>query len=252
MVELTACSAHSRAPTAVTSTRRKGRDPDLTSTAPPLCLLKPLSPETLCWLKTDASLIMPAAGSAACPALPWPALACPGLPWPALACPGLPARRAPGSGDYFTIRVPHFASHVRSLEPGRARLAGPARRSRTLEPPWALVRPVCPVRSGGASCRDATPGGRRSPEEGRRFAGRMPGQCRAAHTGPLPVRGNGRRDLPGPAGRGLLGHSWPAGLAALPHRTSGRLRRFSPAQSPGPADPGGHVSRLSAAGRNLT
>src|ERR1019366_6398705 len=155
-----------------------GFGPDIDRTSP-------LSPETLCWLNPDASLTMPAAGSAACPGLAWPAL---------------PARRAPGSGDYFTIRVPHFASHVRSLEPGRARLAGPARRSRTLEPPWALVRPVCPVRSGGASCRDATPGGRRSPEEGRRFAGRMPGQCRAAHTGPLPVRGNGRRDLPGPAG----------------------------------------------------
>src|ERR1039457_1736417 len=144
MVELTACSAHSRAPTAVTPTRRKARGPDLTSTPPPRCLLKPLSPETLCWLKTDASLIMPAAGSAACPALPWLALACPGLPWPALACPGLPARRAPGSGDYFTIRVPHFASHVRSLEPGRARLAGPPPRPPPLAPPRAPVGPACP------------------------------------------------------------------------------------------------------------
>ena len=36
------------------------------------------------------------------------------------------------SGDYFAITVPHFASHVRSLEPGRARLARSTRRAPAL------------------------------------------------------------------------------------------------------------------------
>src|ERR1017187_336429 len=42
-----------------------GFGPDIDRTSP-------LSPDPICWLNPDASLIVPAAGSAACPALPCP------------------------------------------------------------------------------------------------------------------------------------------------------------------------------------